>query len=256
MRKGLLLYNGRILTQAATVKADSLAFRGNRIIAVGRQLQHDPDFRSFNRFDLRGKTVIPGLVDAHTHIYYLALSLGRISLGSDMGLRACLRKIKRHAERLGRNDWVVGEGYAPDKLKSTREAPRFLLDKVTGGRPAFIYSKDHHSAWVNSRALALGGIGPTTSEPRRGRIERLEDGSPSGLLYENPAYDLWARVPQPSEREARRRWQMALELAYRKGLTGVHSFDDAEAMPFFEKEASRGRLELRVAYYPRHTMLD
>lgn len=251
MRK-TLFFNGQILTQCPGVLADSLAVENRNIIAVGVGLQHDPQFKSFAKFDLRGKTVIPGLVDAHTHFYFWAQSLSRVSLQGCDSFDSCLRRIKKYAASLPPNSWVVAEGYSPEAYKKRVNPDRTMLDRVTAGRPAFIFSKDEHTAWVNSAALELTGINRLTPEPAGGRIERDAHGHPTGILREGPAYaPIYRLIPKTGEREMGRLWQQALGVAWKRGVTGVHSFDSPEGFSFMEKLAERGKLGLRINYYPR-----
>ncbi len=251
-----LLYNGKILTQAEGVKADSMAIYRNRIVAVGSNLQHDPDFSRFQRIDLKGKTVVPGLVDAHTHFYYFALSLGRADLHDATSIDECLRILKKFSSKLGKNEWVVGEGYSPDRFKQREEPDRFQLDRVTGRRPAFIFSKDEHSAWVNSRALELAGISARTKDPSGGEIVRLPSGEPSGILREIPGYGgVFELIPQPSKSKIDRLFRKATEYAYENGVTGVHSVDGQSGFVYMSDLAQKNKLGLRVTYYFPAAML-
>ena len=256
MKAKTLLYNGRIYTQAYGLHVDSLAIYKNRIVAIGNRLQHDPDFRSYSHLDLKGKTVVPGFVDAHTHFYYFALSLGRINLDGVDSLEKCLKKIHAFAANQPKDAWIVGDGYAPDRFVKRIEPDRFMLDSVTGGRPAFLFSKDQHTAWVNSRALEITGLDQNTPDPEGGKIERWANRAPSGLLREGPAYmPVLARVPSPSKREIDRRYRMALDYTYRKGVTGVHSFDGPDAFPYFAELAEQSKIGLRINYYPGAKLL-
>jgi hypothetical protein len=251
MRK-TLFFNGQVLTQCPGLHADSLAVDKNLIVAVGAGLQHDPQLKSFARFDLKGKTVIPGLVDAHTHFYFWAQSLGHVSMQDCNSLESCLRRIKKYAYSLPPNGWVIGEGYSPEAYRKRVAPDHKILDRVTSGRPAFIFSKDEHSAWVNSAAMELAGINRLTPEPSGGRIERDRQGEPTGILREGPGYQLVYRlIPRTGEKEIRRLWQQALDIAWKRGVTGVHSFDSPEGFSFMEKLSERGKLGLRVNYYPR-----
>jgi len=252
-----LFHNGRILTQAGGLTVDSIAVCRNSIVAVGNRLEHDPDFRSYSRINLRGRTMIPGLVDAHTHFYMLAKTYSQVSLDGLDSLDKCLRKIARFAANLPRNRWVVGNGFFPDGFRSRTIPDRHMLDRVTGGRPALIFFKDTHSAWVNSKALELGGITGSTPQPEGGRIELLPDGSPSGILREMSAYlDIHKRIPPLPKRELDRCYGLAVNQAYRMGITGVHSFDGPDGFEYFADLAERNKLGLRIDYYPGAALLS
>jgi len=256
LKSKTLFYNGRIYTQANRLRVDSMAISRNRIVAVGNRLEHDPDFKSYSRYDLNGLTVVPGMVDAHTHFVFFARTLGFVMLDYETSLDTCVDKIRLFSRRKRADEWIIGEGYSPDKFPTRVEPDRHLLDKVTGRRPAFIFSKDQHSAWVNSRALEIAGIDERTPDPEGGEIVRFDDGTPSGIVREGPAISLiYNRIPQPTTKELSRCYGKALKYAYSKGVTGVHSFDSPEMFSFLSSLAERGALGLRINYYPQARVL-
>jgi len=237
--------------------ADSLAISRGVVVAVGNGLQHDRDFRAFPRINLRGKAVVPGFVDAHTHFYMLALSLEQVSLDGVDSFPKCLAKIKAFAAGKPRGSWIVGSGLTPEHFPRREEPDRYVLDNAVGGRPAFIFYKDTHSAWVSSRALAAASISKETLNPDGGQIVRFPDGSPTGLLREKPAYDkVFELIPLPTKRAVARLYDQALALAYQRGVTGVHSMDGPEAFEWFSSMVERGRVGLRINYYPSERLLD
>ena len=241
---------------AERLTVDSMALRGGVIEAVGNSLQHDRDFRSYQRINLRGKNVIPGLVDAHTHFYNVVLALREVSLDGVDSLEKCLARLRAFAKDKPKNGWIVGSGFSPDRLKKRIEPDRHLLDDAVGGRPAFIFYKDMHSAWVSSKALQLAGIDRRTKNLPGGEIVREADGAPSGILRESPGYgSVYDSVPRPSEREMMRLYRQALENIYARGVTGVHTFDGPEAFTWLAGLAEKGKLALRVNYYaPARTL--
>ncbi len=251
-----LFYNGRVHTEADYQVVDSIAIHKDRVVAVGNRLEKDPDFKSYAKVNLRGKTIVPGLVDAHTHFYYFALSLGRVQLDGLPTIEKCLESISEYSDRQAKSDWIVGDGYSPARFKRFVEPDRHMLDVVTGNRPAFIFSKDMHSAWVNSRALEIAGITKKTPNPDGGTIERMADGTPSGILREKSAYDaVWQKIGQPSRKEIDRRYAKALQYAYSKGVTGVHSFDGPDGYQYFMDRAASNKMGLRINYYPGAALL-
>ena len=227
-----------------------MAIYKNRIVAVGNNLEHDPDFKSYNKINMRGKTITPGFTDAHTHFYYFALSLGKVNLDNLESIDSCLKKIKSFAGSLKKNEWITGKGYSPDRFNKYIEPDRYMLDKVSGGRPAVLFSKDQHSAWVNSKVLSLAKITSKTKDPADGKIERDENGEPTGILRENAAYNLvYPLIPQMSQKRIDVLYQQALQFAYQHGVTSVHSFDTSEGFEYFAKLTEKGKLGLRINYY-------
>ncbi len=233
-----------------------MALFKNRIVAIGNNLQHDRDFRKYEKIDLKGINVIPGMVDSHVHFYYMALTLGKIRLEATDSVDSCLTKIKQFASRLKKDEWVVGEGFSPDRFKSETLPDLAMLDKVCGGRPAFIFSKDQHSCWVNSRALSLASVDYKSADPDGGEIDHDSDGNLTGFLREGPAISLVYRlIPTPKKQMVDRLYKQALDIAYRNGVTGIHSFDGPAALDFWQEKASQGKVGLRVNHYPPADLL-
>jgi len=251
LKAKFLIYNAKIYTQADGLVVNSMAVNKNRIVAIGNSLNRDPDFKSYSQIDLKGKTVVPGFVDAHTHIYYYALSLNRLSLNATDSLDSCLEKISKFAKKLDKNEWVFGEGYSPELLKKSGAFDCYLLDKFTHGRPAIVMSKDQHSAWANSKALEIAGICSASKNPSGGVIERDSHRNPTGILLEKPAYSIVSNnIPQPSDKSKTKCYNDVLKIAYEKGVTGVHSFDDVKGeFKFFESMNAKKKLGLRINYY-------
>lgn len=257
MKTKSLIYNARIHTQAKGLIVDSMALYKNKIVAVGNGLQADPDFKAYQSINMKGKTIIPGLVDSHTHFYFFAQSLGRVELDGVESLEKCLAKIKKYASTLKKNEWVVGEGFSPNRFKKKTEVDCFMLDKVTGGRPAFIFTKDQHSGWVNSKALKLSNVDSKTKTVAGGDIVRFPDGSPSGILKEGPAYNLvYNNIPPLSKTKIDKLYNQALNYAWENGVTGVHSFDSPDAFEYFCHRMEKGKLGLRIDYYFPAKKLD
>ncbi|UCE23473.1 MAG: amidohydrolase [Candidatus Zixiibacteriota bacterium] len=249
MKAKSLFYNTVIHTQADGLAVNSMAVSKNRIVAVGNNLQHDPDFKTYDRVDLKGKTVVPGFVDAHTHFYYFAMALGKVDLDGLDSVEKCLSRIRKFTSGLSKNRWVLGGGYSPDRFRVRMEPDRYMLDRVTGGRPAFMFSKDQHTAWVNSRALQLAGVTRRTPDPPGGKIDRLANGEPSGILRETAYQLVYHKIPPPSRYDVNRFYRQAVQYAYTRGVTGVHSFDGPEGFIYFSGLAEKGTVGLRINYY-------
>lgn len=155
-------------------RADVLAEDG-RIVAVGR--------------DLRGDEVVdvafvaPGFTDAHVHPIQGGLERLRCDLSEHTTREEYLAAVEQYAVANPGQEWILGGGWAmPAFPGGTPTAAD--LDGVVPDRPVFLPNRDHHGAWVNSRALEIAGIDERTPDPPDGRIERDADGRPSGTLHE------------------------------------------------------------------------
>ena len=251
-----LFYNGIIHTQSNNQTVTSVAISGKRIVAVGNNLEHDSDYRSYKKIDLHRHTMIPGMVDAHTHLYYMAMNLDKLSLQHLDSFEQYCDALAEFSSRLASKEWVVGEGFAADKVLDQVRSDPHLLDRLTDGRPAFIFSKDLHTAWVNQKALRLASVGNKKSNPVGGEIVRDGANRAIGILREKPAYlPIFDLIPVPSKSKLHKLWNQVLQISYEQGVTGVHSFDGPDALPFFQEKAAKGKLGLRINYYPVAEML-
>jgi len=149
--------------------------------------------------DLAGGLVAPGFTDAHCHPIQGGLEMMRCDLSEHSTREAYLATIASYAASHA-GPWVLGGGWAmPAFPGGTPTAAD--LDSVVADRPVFLPNRDHHGAWVNTRALEAAGITAATPDPPDGRIERLPDGSPSGTLHEG-AMALVSRLLPPTPAEA------------------------------------------------------
>jgi predicted amidohydrolase YtcJ len=112
-------------------------------------------------------------------------------------------RILAYAKGCPDSAWIVGGGWSMESFPGGVPT-RGLLDRITGGRPVYLANRDHHAAWVNTRALELAGITAATPDPADGRIDREADGSPAGALQEGAMALVAAQVPAatPADRLA------------------------------------------------------
>ncbi len=216
----LVLRGGAVYTvDAVRSWAQAVAVRSGKIVAVGT----DDEVGALvgprtEVVDLRGRMVLPGFQDAHVHASAGGLERIRCDLSELHTLDDYLRCIREYAERNPSAEWILGGGWAMDVFPGG--VPRAEdLDRVVPGRPVFLSNRDHHGAWVSSRALELAGISSQTPDPADGRIERNERGEPVGTLQEG-AMDLVGRVvPRASVEEQRRGILEAERYLFSLGVT-------------------------------------
>jgi predicted amidohydrolase YtcJ len=155
--------------------------RADVLVAGGRIVEVGTDLRGDEVVDVA--FVSPGFTDAHVHPIQGGLERLRCDLSEDGTREEYLATIKAYADANPDAEWILGGGWAmPAFPGGTPTAAD--LDPVTGGRPAYLPNRDHHGAWVNSRALEIAGIDAGTQDPPDGRIERDAGGNPAGTLHE------------------------------------------------------------------------
>jgi hypothetical protein len=198
----LVLVGGKVRTSAhSSGFAQALAVRGGTILAVGDDEEiRELTGRGTRVIDLRGRLALPAFGDAHVHAVAGGLESLRCNL---LGLRTrheTLDAVAAYCSGLAPGAWVLGGGWTmaafPGGLPTAAD-----LDAVTGGRPAFLPNRDHHSAWVNSAALAMARVDESTQDPPDGRIERDSRGRPAGTLHDGAMRLVAECVPAASAAE-------------------------------------------------------
>lgn len=173
--------------------------------------------------DLRGGVVLPGFIDSHAHPLLAGVELGQCDLSSARDAQDTLATLARYAETADPDAWVTGGGWSMDHFGPAGPT-RAMIDGIVGDRPAALVSRDHHTLWVSTAALARAGITSSTPNPTGGVITRDAYGSPSGTLHERAMDLVLACQPPPSQTVALaglRRGQEAMAAA------GVTSWLDA-----------------------------
>jgi len=205
-RADLLLVNGRVLTVDSTDRvAQAVGIAGNRIIVVGTTAEVEraaaPTAR---RIDLAGRTVTPGLLDAHAHfsdggaerLYVLDLSYPNVKSIPDVATA-----VGAKAAAAPKGTWIQGRGWDEGKLAERRVITAKDLDAASPNNPVVLTQTTGHYVVANSAALRLAGITKDTRDPPSGTIDRNPDGSPTGLLRESAAELVWRLVPPRSATE-------------------------------------------------------
>jgi predicted amidohydrolase YtcJ len=218
----LVLVNGKIRTPShPSGFTQAVAISGGVVLALGTNDEIRDLAGPYTRVvDLRGRLAIPAFGDAHVHPVQGGLESLRCNLLGLRGRAECLDKIADYSASLPPGAWVLGGGWSmPAFPGGTPTAAS--LDEVTGGRPAFLPNRDHHTAWVNSAALALAGITRDTPDPADGRIERDHEGNPWGALHDGAMRLVADYVPRPSPDELTAALLAAQRHLHSLGITSI-----------------------------------
>lgn len=196
----LLLRNAPIYDAGAWV-GDCLAVRRGRIVGRGAyaDVEHLVDGTTEQR-DLTGTWLLPGFHDAHVHPVSAGVELNQCDLSAQRTIEEYVARIAAYADEHPDRPWVTGAGWSMDAFPGGVPTAA-LLDKVCPDRPVYLPNRDHHSAWVNTRALELAGITAATPDPSDGRIERDVGGNPTGALHEGAMGLVGALLPALTDDE-------------------------------------------------------
>ncbi|MGG2464483.1 amidohydrolase [Streptomyces sp. RGM 3693] len=248
----LLFTHGPIHTgDPARTRASSLAVTGERITAVGHDDVRELIGPDTEVVDLTGKLLLPGFQDAHIHAVFGGLELAECDLTGTVGVDEYLRRIREFADAHPERSWITGGGWSLESFAGGLPT-RQLLDSVVPDRPVYLPNRDHHGAWVNTRALELAGLTKDSPDPADGRIEREDDGTPSGVLQEGATGLITRLVPQRTAADRLAALLRAQELLHSLGITGwqdalLGSFHgQADPSDAYVTAARNGSLTARV----------
>ncbi len=245
----LLLRGGAVYTMNAPRSwATAIGVREGRIVYVGSDSV--PGGLVSPRttvVDLGGQMVLPGFQDGHVHLVAAGVELGECALFTMESASAIADSIRACAAARPDTPWLRGVGWELTAFPQANPSKR-LLDEIVPDRPAMFEAADGHSAWVNSKALALAGITRDTPDPADGRIERdPRTGEPSGTLRED-AVDLVSRLlPAWTDAELAAGLARAQALANQAGITAAFEASASESYLRAYAVADRGgELTIRV----------
>jgi predicted amidohydrolase YtcJ len=207
--------------------------------------------------DGHGRTLLPGLIDAHGHVLDLGYARNQADLTGTRSLDEALARIKAYAAAHPDARWITGGGWNQVIWKLGRFPTAKELDTVVADRPVWLSRVDGHAAWANSAAMKLAGITRDTKDPPGGRIERDAAGNPSGVFVDGATDLIYAKVPAPTVQERTAALDAALAEMARVGLTGVDDAGiDLPTYRLYRQYADAHKLTARIYAMVRDTGAD
>lgn len=224
-----------------------------RLIPVGEKApeptRKNPGPRYDWRADLKGRTIVPGMIDAHGHVMELGFRALELDLSDTKSLAEAQAKIAAYIKANPERRWILGGGWNQETWGLGRFPTAAELDAVTGDLPVWLERADGHAAWANSAAMKAAGVTAATVTPAGGRIEKA-GGRPSGVFVD-AAMDLVRKVvPQPLGKDRNAAFIRAQDILLSYGVTATAdmgtSLDDWLT---YRRIADRGDLRVRIMSY-------
>lgn len=218
----------------------------------GRVIRHGDaslltDYPGARRIDGRGRFVLPGLIDAHAHVYSEGFLQTSLNLTGTPDVADAVRRIEDYAVQNPHADWILGRGWN-QVIWPVKAFPNATdIDAVVSDRPVWLRRIDGHAGWANSVALTISGIDDDTPDPIGGKIVRDRNGHATGVLVDTAMDLLEAHVPKPDKDDIRTAHQAAIKSLVALGITSVHDagIDISEAEVYIS-EANDGELDMRI----------
>jgi predicted amidohydrolase YtcJ len=226
----------------------ALAVRDGRVQLVGSpaeaMLLRGPATRLI---DATGRTVIPGMVDAHAHLFGLGRSLRSLDLRETKSYDEVVQLVAGRVRETPKGRWLIGRAWDQNKWGDTRFPTHDALSRVSPDNPVTLTRVDGHALLVNAAAMKAAGISAAIADPPGGRIERDPAGAPTGVFVDNAMELIYRAVPPLTHDEVATTMLAAVAEANKWGLTGLHDAGEPrDVLDVLEELGKTGRLNLRV----------
>mgnify|MGYP001550796351 CR=1 FL=1 len=199
------------------------------------------------RIDGKGRTLLPGLIDAHAHVYGLGFLQTSLDLAGTPSLEAAVAEIAAYAKDNSSKRWLLGRGWN-QVLWPVKAFPAAAdIDAIVSDRPVWLRRIDGHAGWANTRALEIAGIDADTSDPTGGKILRDANGNATGILIDRAMDLVEAHVPKPTKDEIRAAYRQAVAELVSLGITSVHDAGiDVPQAEVYMSMADDSELDMRI----------
>ena len=245
----LIVTNARVYTaDDARPLVEAFAVRDGRIAFVGSQREaavlKGPNTRVV---DAGGRTVIPGMVDAHAHFSGLAQTLRSVDLTGTNSLAEVIARVVAKSKSVPKGTWITGRGWDQNDWGVTDFPTHDALTAALPDHPVLLERVDGHATYANMAAMKVAGVTAASKSPVGGQIIKDAKGNPTGVFVDNASDVLEAKVPAPTAAEYKSALKEAIAVMHSWGLTGMHDAGATRtAIDTYEELAKAKELNLRL----------
>ncbi|TLX46649.1 amidohydrolase [Pseudoalteromonas phenolica] len=222
----------------------TLVFKDGKVVKYGDK-DTIKQFPQAEAIDGEGKTLLPGLIDAHGHIIGLGNNLQRLDLRGIPSAEAAGKKLQAYAKS-NPDRWLVGRGWDQTLWENKSFPTAADLDKFVSDRPVVLTRVDGHAIWVNSKAMQLAGITQATQSPDGGEIIQVT-GKPSGIFIDKAENLVLKHIPKQSIEQKQRALFAASKHLLSLGITSAHDAGiDYDTWRLYQDLAEQNKLPFRI----------
>jgi len=231
-----------------TPQHDAAVFvRDGKIVATGALSDLRSAHPNAHVTDYGDATILPGLTDAHAHLYGLGLSLDTVPLVGTTSIDEILVRVKERAAHAATGEWILGRGWDQNRWPSKQFPTAAPLDAAIGDHPVWLKRIDGHAGWANSAAIRAAGVTAATKDPEGGRIIRDASGNPTGVFVDGAQDLVESKIPEPSMELRKKRVLAAAKNIAAHGLVEIHDAGADGSTIFAVRDlAQLGQLPIRV----------
>lgn len=245
----LIVTNARIYTVDDTRPiVAAMAVRDGRIAFTGSAREAMALKGANTRIlDLGGRTVIPGMVDAHAHLLGLGQSLQTVDLVGSKSYDEVIARVVASAKNVPPGKWIIGRGWDQNQWGDTRFPTHDALTRALPNNPVYLERIDGHAQLANAAAMKAASVTAATKDPSGGKILRTASGEPTGVFVDNATGLVDRAIPASTREETRSALKAAIAESQRWGLVGLHDAGESRTtIDLMEEMAKAGEINFRL----------
>jgi predicted amidohydrolase YtcJ len=259
MQKADLILKGNTIFTGLTDKVmpGFVAVKDNKILAVSDDKAKFEEYmdRDTKVYDYDNELIMSSFYDSHTHLILAGMYKTFVNLGDAKSEEEAAKMVGDFAQTIPNDKWIIGFNWYHVFWDEKVLPTKFSLDKYVSDRPIFLINAEAHGAWVNSKALEVCGIDKNTVDPDYGHVEKLENGDPSGFLYEAALGLVAIKALQFTKEQEKTFTKKYMESAARFGITAVNDMQpyfgvNLGSYEAFKELEDNGELNIRIHSAP------
>lgn len=250
-----LYYNGNIITMDSNEPqyVEALVEQEGIIVFVGSKKQAQQNYGTAINIDLKGRTLLPGFIDPHSHFSMVSNTMGQVDLnpqpvGTVTDIADILQRIQIYKtdKDIADGQWIFGWGYDDGELKEKRHPTKEEIDRILPNNPVYLQHTSGHMGVANSMALKLMNVMASTPNPPGGIIQRMPNSNePDGLVQETAMYPFVGNMLEILAKDGAEYFDTTQQYYASNGITTAQDgMSDRNSIAFFQSQANQGKLKI------------
>jgi hypothetical protein len=262
-----MYFNGEILTMETdeVVYVEAVVEQEGKIVFVGSQKDAEEKYGNATKIDLKGKTMLPGFIDPHSHFGMVSNTMGQVDLnpapvGDVNNIPAMMEKMKQYKadNNIPDGEWIYGWGYDDGQLEEKRHPNKKELDAVLPNNPVYLQHTSGHMGVANSKALEVFEVTADSKNPDGGNIERFPNSTePTGLVQETAMYPFVEKMMGVMAAAQAEHFGTTQDYYAANGITTAHDgMTGRSTIQFYQDQADAGKMKIDLVVLAGYSELD
>ncbi|MCK8142485.1 amidohydrolase [Flavobacterium sp. I-SCBP12n] len=262
-----LFYNGDILTMEEDIPkyVEAVVIQNGKIVFVGSKSDAESQFKDSKKIDLKGKTLLPGFIDPHSHFGMVSNTMGQVDLnpepvGKIKNIDDILKNLKEYKEKnkIPDGEWIFGWGYDDGQLTEKRHPTKKDIDKVLPNNPVYLQHTSGHMGVANSLGLKELNTSSNSKDPDGGTIVRFPNSNdPTGLVQETAMYPFVRLMMEKLDSKQAEFFDTTQDYYASNGITTAQDgMTSRESIRFFQSQADAGKMKIDLIALAGYSELD